>query len=329
MNMPRRSSIWPIAAAGAFAFVAMVLAGTALILAGTALFLNAASMRSVDGLRAAMPAAAMPAPALRWDQLESGNRRTYVANLRAIGCPESAIAAIINAAEDPAGAATSDKAIAAATTLPQSRIAMMSAAGYAPAFNFQPPPPPIAAAPQVASDVLIAPVSSGDGSPALLPRVAVRSAHTAALPDSASPRYPNAAARPAAYMPAFATRLPPAGGADVSGGLQPDPAGAPVANASGNDQTITAPDGNVAIPAAFQDASKDTKITASQKSQLDALQQKFVDQISTVSQDPSSPDYRKAWQTAQWQSDQEFRALFGYQAFLDRQYRENLHLAEK
>ena len=38
-----------------------------------------------------------PAPVFRWSQLESTNYRTYMANLRAIGCPEQTIRDIVTA----------------------------------------------------------------------------------------------------------------------------------------------------------------------------------------------------------------------------------------
>lgn len=82
---------------------------------------------------------------------------------------------------------------------------------------------------------------------------------------------------------------------------------------------IVAPAGNVAIPVAFQPLPSDDEWTEVQRKQSTAVQEQFVRDIGGPDQDPASPEYAGRWRQAQWTADQQFRAMFGVQAFLQRQ----------
>lgn len=96
------------------------------------------------------------------------------------------------------------------------------------------------------------------------------------------------------------------------------PAGAAATSAAAP-PPIVAPTGNVAIPVAFQPLPQDAKLTEPQRQRLAAIQDEFVKNIGGSDQEPDSPDYRARWRLAQWTADQQYRALFGVQAFLQRQ----------
>jgi hypothetical protein len=74
---------------------------------------------------------------------------------------------------------------------------------------------------------------------------------------------------------------------------------------------------------AFQPASgKESDV---EKAQLENVQQRFVNDIGGTQQNPSDPDYQATWTKAQQLADERYRALFGEQAFLNRQQWQNTH----
>ena len=68
------------------------------------------------------------------------------------------------------------------------------------------------------------------------------------------------------------------------------------------------------MPLAFTDTST-LSLNQGQQQQLANMQQQFVDAVG----DPSSADYADRWNNAQLQIDEEFREMFGTQAFVQQQ----------
>ncbi len=64
------------------------------------------------------------------------------------------------------------------------------------------------------------------------------------------------------------------------------------------------------------------KMNSQQLQQLDNLYQNFVDAVGGVNQDPSDPAYRRRWISAQQQSDEQYEAMFGIDAFNSMQFQE-------
>jgi len=88
-----------------------------------------------------------------------------------------------------------------------------------------------------------------------------------------------------------------------------------------DDSVIVAPAGNEPIPAAFADAgNSERKLTRDEQRQVNEIQEEFANTVTRdgIGNDPTSPTYKKAWRDAKWLADQQFKALFGYQAFLQR-----------
>lgn len=88
---------------------------------------------------------------------------------------------------------------------------------------------------------------------------------------------------------------------------------------TGEPPPIVAPVGDVAIPVAFQPLASDGELTGPQREKLGAIRERFVRDIGGPDQEPTSPEYQQRWRFAQWTADQQFRAMFGVQAFLQRQ----------
>ena len=73
----------------------------------------------------------------------------------------------------------------------------------------------------------------------------------------------------------------------------------------------------VSMPLVFLNLNTDqSPITERQQSVLEGLQQSFIDAIGGTNQNPSTPQYLESWKNAQWQSDQQYRQKFGWQAYM-------------
>jgi len=290
---------------------ALAVAGFLLALASV--FLSAASLASANRPHATAPVSAASAQPLRWSGIESPDRATYAANLRGIGCPEATINAILDA--------------------------------RFPSPSLAPEPVPLNVAPvaiQPQSPVFTGAAVNAVAAPALQTTIASAPADAAAAVPSTSVAFSGAAVAPSrraqAYSAAGMTPMARARAAMMGGSIgfvpaaESQPGNIGATNAVGetaatpDEQTITAPVGdNIAIPAAFQVPGPDEKLNDTQKAGQDQLQQQFVNQIGGPDQNPADRVYQQRWQTAQWKSDQQFRAFFGQQAWLDRQAQENKH----
>jgi len=249
---------------------------------------------------ASAPAEASAAPvasAELWSRLVSSDRNVTAANLRRIGCPEETIARIL--ADAPAiPAAPAARSMAETSSTPV--VAPSAGTGVTPAPTMErlatitPVPAPPMAAPVVRQIDPAVAAGMAAGKRLVAARLATQATDSGREISGAT----NAAAAPAVDAPVVSAPT------DLS-----------VVDAP----PIVAPAGDVAIPVAFQPTPEDARMSEVQRSQLDAIQQTFVQNIGGENQDPYSPDYRQLWKKAQRLSDEQFRALFGQQAFNERQ----------
>jgi hypothetical protein len=76
-----------------------------------------------------------------------------------------------------------------------------------------------------------------------------------------------------------------------------------------------------ALPLALGEAASDAALTSEQSQELESLQDRFIEEVGE-NQNPEDPAYRKRWFEARRRSDEEFKRLYGRQAFLARQLQE-------
>ncbi len=100
------------------------------------------------------------------------------------------------------------------------------------------------------------------------------------------------------------------------------------ARAPREETVVTVPDGNVQVPVVLEEAVRQV-VDPEQRDSLRTLQNEFVDAIGETSQDPADPAYQERWQVAQVYSDQRFKTLFGYQAYLRAQIEARLRNARQ
>jgi hypothetical protein len=300
MNTRRRSPAWILPSIGAFAVAGF-------LLGGVSIFLNTASLAAISHLRTATPSIIAPEP-LRWNQIESADREAYVANLREIGCPEPTIAAIVDAPE------SNSNPDAAPVANIRSVVATVN--------RSQPPESLNGVNATISAPQIIANAGAAASAP-------TSSAQAEDGPSSIGETSTNAPSRRSvsAFSPP-AAQGSPGGRSASSAGSGPQTGLDDQAGVASNDgstaaeQVIVAPNDNVLIPAAFQPAGPNVQLNDQEKAQQEALQRDFA---NAVQKDPSTPVSPEAWQMAQEKSDEQFRMLFGYQAFLRRQIQANLH----
>lgn len=334
MTVYRRIRVWL-----QLGFAGLSVAGFALAVVslGLNVFVLARADRSPGRPSSSSALAAVPPAGItRWSQLAPDDPEAFARNLRALGCPEptiSALAGTAPAAPAPqsagdagqqAGSAAPPQSNPSPTAVaqqifvpstPTRQFQMLAPAGSAAAGGTV--APPIASAPQTIARPPVA------FAPALVSPSPQRTGSTGPAGPSVDAPAPAAAAAPAGTALA-ATTLSPAP-QPQSAAAAPPAAQAPAAGGGASDSPITAPAGNSQIPVAFEDLNPALKFNAQQQAQLKKIQDQFVQDIGGPGQDPSSSAYLKSWQTAQWLSDQRFRAEFGYQAFLYQQMQQNMH----
>jgi len=291
MNLRSPVLKWMFAGTLAFSLVAFLASAVSLFL-------------SVQSLRAPIAAEPREPRLMHWSDIESPDAATFAANLRKIGCSERTIAAVLAAPSAPraaAGEAVAEPLVPAANS-PRAFVA--AEAGVAPAQS--------ANVPAVTSQAAEAVVVNNEPATESIGALAVGSERS-----------------PARHEAGAAMRAANAGGvrglASGAGGYYARnhaPAASPavrddVENMNGGEEVITAPEGTVAVPVAFQPptgAESDIE-----RAQIDNLQQQFVQDIGGTNQDPSDPDYQAAWNKAQRLADERYAALFGSDAMLARQ----------
>jgi hypothetical protein len=322
MNFPRLTS-------SARLFLrALGVAGFVLAAVSLALDVVILGQRRAD-VAAVAPASQAASPAAgitRWSDLEPENPTAFAAHLRALGCPEGTVARLVTSRADgvtsEARAKISSKvepalngempilaaplANASASIMPGATV---SAAPGATVFQGT------SAGPQEAPVVGGSVVDSGRSENASLHGRGAGTASRAALSGVSGAR----------------SRAGATGdGASTAGFSGTSASGESASRAASGDATapttdIMAPEGVVQIPAAFSDPGPSERpLSAHEQQQVADIQEQFAEAVDTAAKNPSSPDYKKVWQDAQWLADQRFKALFGYQAYLQRQMAANL-----
>lgn len=77
----------------------------------------------------------------------------------------------------------------------------------------------------------------------------------------------------------------------------------------------------VSIPIAMMEPDPALKLNEQQQRALDKIYQDFVKAVGGESQNPNDPGYYHRWMSAQAQSDQRFKSMFGTQTFLKEKLR--------
>ena len=81
------------------------------------------------------------------------------------------------------------------------------------------------------------------------------------------------------------------------------------------------------LPASFVVDQEPTLRKDSQNSIIQNLKNQFQEELAPHVQTAPDDVYEQKWKSARWQNDQEFKALFGQQAFLQRERQSNLNTA--
>ena len=81
------------------------------------------------------------------------------------------------------------------------------------------------------------------------------------------------------------------------------------------------------LPASFVVDQEPTIRKDSQNSIIQNLKNQFQEELAPHVQTTSDEVYEQKWMSARWRNDQQFKALFGQQAFLQRERQSNLNTA--
>ncbi len=227
--------------------------------------------------------------ALRWIDLESADLATYSENLRATGCPEEIIRAIV-APEITSMFEQKRQQVQAKFTGsndPGFTAAVASLERERQALTARLLPPPSTPSKQDASahSESSSPVSSSTGNSQGTTGTEQRTEGGSGLIGFA------AVGRNASSSAANANPPPPS---------------------------------RIPVPAALQDPPPGAELSPSQTAQLNTLRQNFVDAVGGPNQDPTDPAYLQRWLQATTASDQQFKTYFGVQAFLQLQLNNRL-----
>jgi hypothetical protein len=313
------------------------LAGTCLLSLGAC----ALSLASLFVLLSKHPAPPQIVP-LQWSQIESSDADRYAENLHAVGCPAPTIQAILG--QTASGDSSAAPAATAQVPAPAAPT-VTAAAASAPA-----PASPISPQTQTFAERRAAALA------AQAQRQSEAQSYAAASNPAPSDAKPVQAAPERSANATYSGESVPASYAQEGDSGSASPGGYASAGTSnaGPIQTIVAPDANSQIPAAFAETPPSSNPTAAQAHQLDGIQQQFASAVSgsnsgadatsanaipsgnggtaesstptTASNSPTSTtpaNPKKAWQTATWLADQQYRAQFGTQAFLQHQEQAN------
>ncbi len=252
------------------------------------------------------PSARVESPPFSWGQLASADYRTYVKNLRRIGCPEPALRAIVTADVDAVYRRRSIElekklddlnngswAVQLNTYNDQQSLKMemqkLPAEESADINDFLGLTPaaaetyqPLASAAQTSGGEIVPAGNQGQANVAASIEVANPGAAQAA----------NAATVSAPGQTAAVSQTL------VAGQLPPIPK-------SGS------------VPLVFQPVDQAAlNLNASQQQAVNNLRQDFINNVSGSSQNPADPAYQQTWQQAQTQSDQMTVVQLGYNAYM-------------
>jgi hypothetical protein len=223
----------------------------------------------------------------RWSQIESANYRTYIANLRGIGCPEQTICDLVKSDLDSLYASRrqplEDKL---ATIGVAERTALQRALQEL--------------ANQEASAVralLAAPLTAAN----------TTSASSAVTPPSGSVRQESA---DVTSMPLSSQYAAPSASPL---NMRTSQAAVEATPSSGSRQ---APSAVISLPLAFHEIDPSVvNLSPLQAQVVNDLRQKFIQDIGGLNQDPNDPAYGARWQASQPQADLDLCGMLGSNAF--------------
>lgn len=92
-----------------------------------------------------------------------------------------------------------------------------------------------------------------------------------------------------------------------------------VTNTGSSEENKITEEGDAAVPLAFVDPAAELTSGDEQLAELDYLRQEFVELVGGPNQDPATPEYRRRWDDAQRQIDEQFASFFGSEAFNEQQ----------
>jgi hypothetical protein len=221
-----------------------------------------------------------------WSQVESGDYRTYIANLRSIGCPEQTIRDIITADVDsqyalrrePLEQKGTGNALAQHTALERGLQDMRKEETSLITG--------LLGAPTTAAKT--SPGAAVDPSSGSVPR---EPADTTSMPLVSQSAAPSASAL---NMETSAVAL----GATSSGSVR---------------KAVPA---TTSLPLVLQAVDPSVlKLNAQQAQVVNDLGQKFIEEVGGPNQDPNDPAYGQRWQTSQPQADLDLRGMIGIRAW--------------
>lgn len=238
----------------------------------------------------------MPAPVaspttevkpFHWSQIESTDYRTYVANLRAIGCPEQTIRDIITA--DVASLEASRR-----QPLEEGLTASSPAARLAAEAGLRKQRNEEAAA---VTALLVNPPAAANSTSVLATQTSPLGSGHQELPDTA-------------FTSQLVQTNNPSGrelGMMASG----------VAAANPSIRSVgQKPSATISLPLVFHEVDPSVLTLNPQQAQVvNDLRQKFVEQVGGANQDPNDPAYSERWQTSQPEVDLDLWSLLGINAW--------------
>lgn len=302
MKLPRLAPIARI--------LLLSLGAAGFVLAAVSLALDVVILgqRPVETVVAAAPA---PAGITRWSDLEPENPAAFAAHLRALGCPEATVNALLAAVPStaPREKPVADSGASVATEASM-ETSVSSFAGVPAGEKTE--SGSVAENRESANSASLptfsSPVrSAGDFYPASLGGLPARSAN-ASYPRTSKSGNPVAAVTARGSASGTVSSVSPEGSA-----------------APGNDAVIMAPAGeDVKIPAVYESPSPQLALNDLQKQEWVQVQDRFANSVAPEADSMASPD-PASWKPAQASSDEIFRAKFGDQAFIYQQMQANRH----
>jgi hypothetical protein len=254
--------------------------------------------------------ASAPAGITRWSDLEPENPTAFAAHLRALGCPEAAVKALlaIPASTLRQSAVANSNVSVATEASRETKVSSSSGVSVGeredPGFVAENRDSLNSASTRASSNLVR---RAGDLYPASLGGLPARSANASypRTPKSGNP------------VSAVTARSPVSGTASSLSPAESTP--------TGNDAVIVAPAGeDVKIPAVYESPSPQLALNDLQKQEWVQLQDRFANAVAPEADSVASPD-PASWRPAQASSDEIFRAKFGDQAFIYQQMQANRH----
>jgi hypothetical protein len=231
-----------------------------------------------------------------WSQLESADYRTYIKNLRGIGCPEATLRAIVTADVNAVYQKRSQEL--------EQKLADINRSSWPVQFKSLNSRQALQAELQKLPDEEVSEIADLLGlQPAPARKVAVNTA-TASQANTTS-------LSPADANPSSQTDATPSSQVDTASLAPVDETSPPQVSDSRNDSQNTP-----VLPLVFQNIDPSAlKLDRQQVQAINELRQNFVDAIGGPNQDPQDPAYSARWQGAQPENDNLMLGSLGIMAW--------------